>query len=151
MVNHVKQIEKEPAKYFVRCTEIKKNTIAKDSGEFIWDNIFLRRSSLVVVGLLSQKGGNGAYESNPLNFKHYSATDVGLFVNEESVPIRPLNLDFAANQKYSTAYLNLFEACENINSISRENFGAGYTLYAFPLDPTCLYQEYINLVRHGSI
>lgn len=32
VVNHVKQIEKKTAKYFVRCTEIKKNTIAKDSG-----------------------------------------------------------------------------------------------------------------------
>lgn len=31
VVNHVKQTEKKPAKYFVRCTKIKKNTIAKDS------------------------------------------------------------------------------------------------------------------------
>ena len=156
VVNHVKQIEREPAKYFVRSTEIKKNTIAKDSGEFIWDNMFPRRPSLVIVGLLSQKGGNGAYESNPLNFKHYSATDVGLFVNGESVPTRPLKLDFGANRKYATAYLNLFEACEKINrdtglGISRENFGLGYTLYAFPLDPTCLDQDYINLVRHGNV
>lgn len=118
--------------------------------------MFPRRPSLVVVGLLSQKGGNGAYESNPLNFKHYSATDVGLFVNGESVPTRPLKLDFGANRKYATAYLNLFEACEKINrdtglGISRENFGLGYTLYAFPLDPTCLDQDYINLVRHGNV
>ena len=84
-------------------------------GEFIWDNMFPRRPSLVIVGLLSQKGGNGAYESNPLNFKHYSATDVGLFVNGEGVPTRPLKLDFGINRKFVTAYLNLFEACEKIN------------------------------------
>ena len=156
VVNHVKQIEKEPAKYFIHRTEIKKNTVAKDSGEFIWDNMFARRPSLVVIGLISQKSGNGAYESNPLNFKHYSATDVALFVNGESLPARPLKLDFGANRKYDTAYLNLFEACGKINKdmglcISRADFASGYTLYTFPLDPSCLDQDYINLVRHGNV
>lgn len=156
VVNHMKQIEKEAVKYSVRRTEIKKNTIAKASGELIWDNMFPRRPSLVVVGLIPQKSGNGAYDSNPLNFKHYTATDVGLFVNGESVPARPLKLDFGNDRKYATAYLNLFEACEKINSdcglnISRADFGTGYTLYAFPLDPTCLDQDYINLVRHGNV
>jgi len=40
VVNHVKRIEKVPAKYFLHQTEIKnkkKNTVAKDTGEFIWD------------------------------------------------------------------------------------------------------------------
>jgi len=151
VINHVKQIEKELAKYFIHRTEIKKNTVAKDSGEFIWDNMFARRPSLVVIGLISQKSGNGAYESNPLNFKHYSATDVALFVNGESLPARPLKLDFGANRKDATAYLNLFEECEKINKDAGDDFGKGYTLYAFPLDPTCLDEEYINLVRHGNV
>lgn len=156
VVNHVKQIEKEAAKYYVRQTEIKKNTLAKDSGEFIWDNMFPKRPSLVIIGLTSQKGGNGSYELNPLNFKHYSTTDVALYVNGESVPARPLKLDFGNNLKVATAYLNLFEACEKINkdtglNISLDDFVNGYTLYAFPLDPTCLDQEYINLVRYGNV
>ncbi len=42
-------------------------------------------------------------------------SDVGLFVNGEGVPTRPLKLDFGTNRKFVTAYLNLFEACEKIN------------------------------------
>ena len=74
-----------------------------------------RRPSLVVIGLISQKAGNGAYDVNPLNFKRFSATDVGLFVNGESVSTRPLKLDFGNDRNYDTAYLNLFEACKKIN------------------------------------
>ena len=118
--------------------------------------MFPRRPSLVVIGLIPQKAGNGEYDVNPLNFKRFSATDVGLFVNGECVPTRPLKLDFGNDRKYETAYLNLFEACEKINKdtglcISRSDFASEYTLYTFPLDPSCLDQDYINLVRHGNV
>ena len=81
-----------------------------------------------MIGLISQTNGNGMYVGNPLNFKHYSATVVGLYVNRESAPSRPLKLDFGDERKYDTAYLNLFEACEKINkdaglNLSRDDFG----------------------------
>ena len=156
IVNHLTQIKQETAKYFLHSTEIKKNTVAKLSSELICDNMFQRRPSLVIIGLISQKSGNGAYVSNPLNFKHYSATDAALFVNGESVPARPLKSDFGNNRKYAAAFLNLFEACQKINkdaglAINRSDFGAGYTLYAFTIDPSCLNGEYMNLVKHDNV
>lgn len=156
IVNHVKEIEKTPVKYYLPRTEIKKNTIAEKSSGFVWDNMFPVRPSVLVIGLISQKSENGSYDSNPLNFKHYSATEVGLYVNGESLPARPLKLDFGDDRKYTAAYLNLFEACGKINKdcglvITREDFQLGYALYVFSLDANCLDQDYINLVKHGNV
>ncbi|CAG2254258.1 unnamed protein product [Mytilus edulis] len=156
IVNHMKQIETKPVRYYFQRTEVKRNTINKDSREFIWDNMFNIRPSTLVLGLISQESGNGTYDTNPFCFNHYNATDVGLYVNGESVPARPLKLDFGDNRQYATAYANLFEVCEKMNrdaglTITREDYGKGYTLYAFPLDPKGLGDDYINLVKHGNV
>ncbi|CAG2203038.1 unnamed protein product [Mytilus edulis] len=155
IVNHMKQIETKPVRYYFQRTEVKRNTINKDSREFIWDNMFNIRPSTLVLGLISQESGNGTYDTNPFCFNHYNATDVGLYVNGESVPARPLKLDFGDNRQYATAYANLFEVCEKMNRdaglITREDYGKGYTLYAFPLDPKGLGDDYINLVKHGNV
>ncbi|XP_063436305.1 uncharacterized protein F54H12.2-like [Mytilus trossulus] len=156
LVNHMKQIEIKPVRYYFQRTEVKRNTINKSSSEFIWDNLFTIRPSTLVVGLISQDSGNGSYGTNPFFFNHYNATDVGIYVNGESVPSRPLKLDFGDNRQYAVAYTNLFEACEKLNkdaglTISREDFGKGYTLHAFQLDPSGLGDDYINLVKHGNV
>ncbi|XP_071181371.1 uncharacterized protein F54H12.2-like [Mytilus edulis] len=156
IVNHMKQIETKPVRYYFQRTEVKRNTINKDSREFIWDNMFNIRPSTLVLGLISQESGNGTYDSNPFCFNHYNATDVGLYVKGESVPARPLKLDFGDNRQYATAYANLFEVCEKMNrdaglAITREDYGKGYTLYAFPLDPKGLGDDYINFVKHGHV
>ena len=139
----MKTIEVNPAKYFFNRTEIKKNTIAKDVSGFIWDNMFSIKPSLLVIGLISQTNGNGMYVGNPLNLKHYSTTEVGLYLNGKSAPSRPLKLDFGDDRKYDTAYHNLFEAYENINkdaglNLGRDDCGHEYALYVFPFNPNCL-------------
>lgn len=157
IVNHMKQIETKPVRYYFQQTEVKRNTINKSSGEFIWDNIFTIRPNILVVGLISQDAGNGTYDSNPFNFRHYNTTDVGLYLNGESVPGRPLKLDFGDNGQYTTAYTYLFEACEKLNkdeglTITRRDFSRGYTLYAFSLSPNGLASgDYINLVKRGNL
>lgn len=157
LLNHMKQIEKTPIRYYFQRTEVKKNTINKASSEFIWDNLFTLRPNTLVIGLISQDAGNGDYGSNPFNFQHFNVTDVGLYVNGESLPARPLKLDFGANRQYTMAYTNLFEACEKMNKdaglgITRSDFGKGYALYAFTLAPNDLGEEdYINLVKHGNV
>lgn len=156
IVNHMKQLELKPIRYYFQRTEVKKNTINKDSSEFIWDNVFNTRPVSVVFGLISQESGNGSYATNPLCFPHFQATDVGVYINGESQPRRPLKLDFGTANHYSTAYMNLFEVSEKFNkdaglTITRSDFANGYALYAFTLDPNDLGHEYINLVKHGNV
>ncbi|XP_052695988.1 uncharacterized protein F54H12.2-like [Crassostrea angulata] len=155
LLNHSKQIESTPVKYTISRNELKMNTIPKGSTEFYWDNIFPQAvPDRIVVALVDQKAGNGNYSANPFNFEHMGVTDVGIYVNGESVPGRPLKTDFSAGQ-YVAAYTRLFEASEKWNTdagldISRDNFGNGYSLFVFTIDPCGFGEDYLNLIRRGN-
>ena len=130
----MKQIETKPVRYYFQRTDVKRNTINKDSKEFIWDTMFNIRPSTLVLGLISQEIGNGTNGTNPFFFNHYNDADVGLYVYGESVPARPLKLDFGDNRQYATANANLFEACEKMNrdaalTITREDYGKENMLF----------------------
>lgn len=78
----------------------------------------------------------GDYTTNPFNFQHFNLIDVGIYINGESVPGRPLKTDFTTGH-YSSTYARLFEASGKWNHdaglvITRDNFGNGYSLFALP-------------------
>lgn len=71
----------------------------------------------------------GDYTANPFNFANYSATDIGIYVNGESIPGRPLKLNYD-DGSYVSAYVRLFEPCGKWNKytglyIDRGNFKNG--------------------------
>lgn len=155
LLNHSKQIESTPVKYTISRNELKMNTIPKGSTEFYWDNIFPQAiPDRIVVALVDQKAVNGDYTTNPFNFQHFNLIDVGIYINGESVPGRPLKTDFTAGH-YSSAYARLFEASGKWNHdaglvITRDNFGNGYSLFVFTIDPCSFGEEYLNLIRRGN-
>lgn len=155
LINHSKQIESTPVKYILPRNEVKMNTIPKGSTEFYWDNIFPQAvPDRIIVGVLSLKAVNGDYTANPFNFANYSATDIGIYVNGESVPGRPLKLNYD-DGSYISAYVRLFEPCGKWNKdtglyIDREDFKNGYAFYVFSVDPCGFGEEYINLIRRGN-
>ncbi|XP_061190540.1 uncharacterized protein F54H12.2-like [Saccostrea echinata] len=155
LLNHSKQIESTPVKYTISRNELKMNTIPRGSTEFYWDNIFPQAvPDRIVVGLVDQKAVNGDYTTNRFNFEHFGVTDVGIYVNGESVQGRPLKTDFTTGH-YSSAYARLFEASGKWNQdaglvITRDNFGSGYSLFIFTIDPCGFGEEYLNLIRRGN-
>ncbi|XP_061170293.1 uncharacterized protein F54H12.2-like [Saccostrea echinata] len=155
LLNHSTQLESTPVKYIISRNELKMNTIPKGSTEFYWDNIFPQAVPYrIVIGLIDQKAVNGDYTANPFNFEHFNVSDVGVYVNGESVPGRPLKTDFTAGH-FLSAYTRLFEASGKWNKdaglvISRENFKAGYSLFVFTIDPCGFGEEYLNLIRRGN-
>lgn len=155
LLNHSKQIEATSAKYTIMRNELKMNTIPKGSTEFYWDNIFPQAvPDRIVVALVDQKAVNGDYTANPFNFEHMGLTDVRVYINGESVPGRPLKTDFSTGL-YSSAYTRLFEASGKWNNdagliITRDDFGNGYSLFVFTIDPCGFGEEYSNLIRRGN-
>lgn len=155
LLNHSKQIEATSVKYTIMRNELKMNTIPKGSTEFYWDNIFPQAvPDRIVVALVDQKAVNGDYTANPFNFEHMGLTDVGVYINGESVPGRPLKTDFSTGL-YSSAYTRLFEASGKWNNdagliITRDDFGNGYSLFVFTIDPCGFGEEYLNLIRRGN-
>ena len=155
-LHHSKKLETTPVKYPLSRHEVKMNTISKGSTEFYWDNIFPQAvPDRLIVGLVKQKAVNGDYTANPFHFEHFNVTDVGVYVNGESVPSRPLQLDFGTNRGYIPAYVRLFESCGKWNKdaglyISREDFGKGYSFFAFNIGPCFFGEDYLNLIRRGN-
>ena len=52
---------------------------------------------------------NGNYRKNPFNFQHYKLTQIGILVNGEEIPFKPLKLNFD-DKLFVTAYNTLFSS-----------------------------------------
>jgi len=132
------------------------NTFPTSSDSFIWQNVWSNSlPTRVFFAFVRQTAVNGDYTKNPFNFLNI-ADEMALYVNGESVPARPMKMDVGNNRNYVTPFVNLFEAAEKWNKnagpeITKSSFGKGYAIYAFNVTPVDLGEEYINLVRQGSV
>jgi hypothetical protein len=81
---------------------------------------------------------------------------IGLSVNGEEVPFKPIQLSFARDPRYIKAYSTLFSGLGQMYSnsgidISREEFPKGYAIYAFDLTPDmCGSSLCFNDVQRGN-
>lgn len=78
---------------------------------------------------------NGKYETNPYNFEHFHLNSWGLFLDDQSVPAKPLKMNFDENN-YVAAYDTLFTPYDEEGiGVSRTDFAAGYALFMFRTAP----------------
>ena len=82
---------------------------------------------------------NGSYKKNPFNFHHYNLTQIGISVNGEEIPFKPLKLNFD-DKLFATAYNALFSGTGKLHGtsgsiIKRENYSEGYTIIVAGLTP----------------
>lgn len=156
LINHAEILKETTAKYPLVRTEVKMNTCPTGSGSFIWQNVWSTNlPSKAYFAFISQAAVNGDYTKNIFNFQNL-AEEIALYVNGESIPARPMKIDVGDNKNCVTPFINLFEVAEKWNkdsglNITRKMFSEGYTVYAFSIAPSDLGEEYINLVRQGSI
>ena len=84
---------------------------------------------------------NGDYKKNPFNFKTFSTSFLGITVNGEEVPFRPLQLSYtAANPRYIEAFLTMFSGAGKLfynagNDVTRDEYAGGYAVYVADLTP----------------
>jgi hypothetical protein len=84
-------------------------------------------------------------------------SSIGITVNVEEIPFKPLKLSFGANPRYIEAFSTLFSGTGKMyyntgNDISREEFPKGYAVYAFDLTPdTCGASSHFNVVQKGNL
>ena len=156
LINHGEILKDVTAKYPLSRTELKMNTCPSGSGSFIWQNIWSNNlPTKAFFAFVKQTAVNGDYSKNPFNMLNI-ANEIALYVNGESIPARPMKMDVGKNKNYVTPFVNLFEAAEKWNKdaglqINRSRFDQGFAIYAFNLAPSDLGEEYINLVRQGSV
>ena len=101
---------------------------------------------------------NRTYASNPFNFKHHNLTQVGVYVDGEQIPRKPLFLKFdkAGGQNFITGFQSLFSStgklCQDTgNQIYRSDYLQGYTLFAFDLTPDHCPGDHFELIKQGNL
>ncbi|XP_025160299.1 uncharacterized protein F54H12.2-like [Harpegnathos saltator] len=148
------------AKYPLTRVEVKSFTTHSGIVGETLDNVILGQiPKRIIVGFVDNKAFNGARHLNPFNFHHYGINFFSLYVDGTQIPSRPLQPKFSGNEMlYAEAYHTLFSGTgihflNETNFISREDYPAVYTLFAFDLtldlSANCVAQW--NLVKHCSL
>ncbi|XP_011145856.2 uncharacterized protein F54H12.2-like [Harpegnathos saltator] len=160
LLAHMKMLTRTTAKYPLTRVQIKSFTINSGVVGETLDNVILGQiPKRIIVSFVDNKAFNGARYLNPFNFQHYGINFFSLYVDGAQIPSILLQHKFSGNEMfYAEAYHTLFSGAgihflNETNSISREDYPAGYTLFAFDLTPNlsanCAGQW--NLVKHGSL
>lgn len=153
---HEAALKHAPALYPFRRIECKALSIPRGNMSFSPDDVFLGQiPKRITIGLVENAAFNGAFDKNPFNFKHFKATQVGVFVNGESVPSKALQLNFEKDQ-YMAGYMSLFTGTGILyhnqgNEITRSDYPKGYTLYAFDLSPDLSAGPHVSSIKQGNL
>ena len=158
-LGHVAELKQATAKYPIRRVHCKVLSIAGGFPTFTPDNIFLGQiPKRIVLGLVDTEAYNGSYRTNPFDFKHHNLTQVGVFVDGEQIPRKPLFLKFneAGGQNFIAGFQSLFSGIGKLsqdtgNQVTRSDYSQGYTLFAFDLTPDHCPGEHFELIKQGNL
>ena len=155
---HSKTLESSSAMYPIRRAEVKSFSIPQGNQSFTRENLFLGQiPRRVVIGMVDNTAFNGDYHKNPYNFKHYGLNYLGLYVDNEQTPWRPLQPKFSGkDEAYMMSYQTLFSGINTLfhdtgNQINREDYESGYSLFAFDLSPDLSCGPHFNLVKRSNM
>ena len=81
---------------------------------------------------------------------------MGLTVNRESLPGKPLQLRFDGGRDYISAFQTLYAGMHKMfenqgNRIDRDEYASGYTLFMFDLTPDLCFGDHAQPIRNGNM
>ena len=120
------------AQYTITRTTPKVFTVPRGQQSQHIGNAFLGEiPKRIAVCMMDNDSYNGNYKKNPFNFQHYNLTQVGISVNGEEVPFKPLKLNFD-DKLFVTAYNTLSSGTGklhgNSGSIMKRDYSEGHTI-----------------------
>ena len=92
--------------------------------------------------------------------KNYDGTHIGVYVNGDSQPARPMRLQFkgksAFGANYVEALLSIYQGTGKLGhdisvSIDRDDYQAGYAFYVFDLDNGSDNTHFWSLLKEGNM
>ena len=155
-LGHINALNKTSAKYPIRRVETKVFSIPKGNLSANQENLFLGQlPKRIVIGLVENSAFSGDSAKNPFNFNHFSIDFLALYLDGAQIPSKPLQPDFD-NNLYTRSYVSLFTGTglmsqDQGNHISWEEYGSGYTLFAFDLTPDLSDGGHFNIVKQGNL
>jgi hypothetical protein len=150
-------LEKSHAKYPIKRVEVSDINIPSGSVSATINSINQTIiPNRIIVGFVSSAAAEGAKSKNPFNFYHYNITEIGAYLDGVSTPYSsPLTLNFS-NNSYIRGFYSLFENIDKPvfitgNDINRDDYLAGYTLFAFDFTPDLCSGDHMNIIKTGSV
>ncbi|KAL3122633.1 hypothetical protein niasHT_003989 [Heterodera trifolii] len=153
-MNIHKMLEKQPATYAVRKTEVKSTYISGGRYEVEYNVFSSTIPRRVTIGLVEYGAFNGNPKLDPFNFKHFDIRDIAVHAGGFIYPMVPYKLAFK-KEAFMRAYVDLYEALGMANSdrscdITRQQFKNGWTLFVIPLTSTLDDSVGYGLLRSGT-
>ena len=153
---HAKALENGMAKYPVHRVICKTFTVPAGYLDVSHEKLFTGQlPSRLVIGCVDNTSFNGDVSKNPFNFKHFSLSEIMVYLDGQQHGIKPLTSNFA-NGQYISSFMSLFSGIgkanrDEGNDIDRFDFANEYALYAFDLTPDLSEDDHFNLTRQGTV
>ena len=155
-LDHIRGMERMSAKYPLCRVETKVFSVPKHNMMANQENLFLGQlPKRIVIGMVENTAFNGDKGKNPYNFQHFDVNYLALHVDGKQIPAKPLTPKF--DDKLCTrSYASLFTGTgfmghDRGNHISRDEYGNGFTLFAFDLTPDLDEGGHFHLVKQGNL
>ena len=150
IMTHSQSLQQITAKYPINRIDCKVVSVPRGNMSGNQPNIFQGGlPNRIVIGMVDVDAFNGTYTKNPFNFKNYDITTMGLTVNGENLPGKPLQLKFGADSNYISAFQTLYN--NQGNGITREEYANGYTLFVFDLIPDLCLGDHVQPIKNGNV
>ena len=153
---HAKALIHTNLKYPVDRVCLKTVSIPVGSRECNHDNLFLGQiPKFLVICFVDNEAMSGTYTRNPFNFEHRNMEYLNIIADGRAYPGKPFQPTFN-NGQYGREYYQLFQATgrqlkDRSCAITRRDFGAGYTLFCFNLEPDEGCSNHVSLVKSGNV
>ncbi|KAJ8029813.1 hypothetical protein HOLleu_29306 [Holothuria leucospilota] len=160
LIAHAKALDKDTAKYTVRRVQTKILSVPAGNFSLNEDHVFLGQlPKRIVIACVDSDAFNGSYTKNKFHFKHNKINNLALHYDGVQIPTKPLKPQFDMDDGAAHSVRSYFTLCTGTHKnyrdesvgISREDYPAGYTLFAFDLTPDLSDGGHFNLVKEGNL
>ena len=152
-LGHAAALKQSTAKYPSRRVECKVLSIPVGFSSFTPDNLFLGRIPMrLVCVMVDTEADNETYGSKPYNFKHHNLTQVGVYVDGEQIPRKPLFLKFseAGGQNFIAGFQSLFSGTGKLSQDAGNQINRGWCGWHDKTPLTMQLQNFISKLLHVS-
>ncbi|XP_069059529.1 uncharacterized protein F54H12.2-like [Pleurodeles waltl] len=152
---HAEALQLANAKYAIERVALKMVSIPAGNRLTQQQNIFLGQLlKLIIIGFVDNTAFSRLYTSNPFNFKHYDISYAALVHERAVIPAKPSTPSFGT-YNFVREYLGQVSItgthlCDSGVVVSREGYGATYTLFVFNLTPDLQDNDHYNLIKNGN-
>ncbi|XP_069098362.1 uncharacterized protein F54H12.2-like [Pleurodeles waltl] len=153
---HAEALQLSNTKYAFERVALKIFSIPARTRSTQQQNLFLGQlPKLIIIGFVDNIGFSGLYTSNPFNFKHYDINYAALVHEGAVIPAKPFTPSFGTSN-FVREYLGPVSITGTHlrdlgGVVSREGYGAGYTLFAFDLTPDMEDGDHYNVIQNGNL